>query len=114
MPKLKAHWDNDIHGNSILIVEKARGKITVDELAKFLLYDFRIYGHYVIHINASETCAGGNGWYFEEPKGDSQFVYQVEPDGICPICTKLSPPDYCPGCGEKIKCAHCGHEIIIK
>jgi len=100
-------------GNSILIVEKARGKITVDELSNFLLHDFRQYGHYAIHINASETCCGGSGWDFEEPKGDTVKLYRVDEDETCPFCRKLRPPDYCPNCGDSLKCASCGAIINI-
>jgi hypothetical protein len=101
MSKLTHEWDRDVFGNPVLLLRKARGKISLDESANHLRYDDRLAGHWVIILNASEaTC--GVGWPIEEPKGDVIELYQIEAENTCPVCARLTPPEYCPHCGEKI------------
>ena len=47
--KINTHWDEDIYGNSILVVEKERAKLNFDEVADLLRYDWKLQGHYVMH-----------------------------------------------------------------
>lgn len=56
--KINTHWDEDIYGNSILVVEKERGKLNFDEVADLLRYDWKLQGHYVMLINATEATCG--------------------------------------------------------
>lgn len=56
--KINTHWDEDIYGNSILVVEKGRGKLNFDEVADLLRYDWKLQGHYVMLINATEATCG--------------------------------------------------------
>lgn len=37
--KINTQWDEDIYGNSLLLVQKNRGKLNLDEVADTLRYD---------------------------------------------------------------------------
>ena len=114
MSKLTATWDNDCYGNQVLVVRKSRGKINHQELSEFLLYQFRHYGFYINIINANESVVGGNGMMLDDdPKGDIITLYRYDPDEECPVCRKITLPDYCPECGNGLKCASCGKEFVF-
>jgi hypothetical protein len=102
MPRLTHEYVRTEHsGSNALCVKKTRGKISIEELGDYLRYDARIYGQWVIMLNASETACEV-GWPTDEPKGDSILLFEIEPEGSCPICATLLPPEYCPHCGERI------------
>lgn len=106
MKGITLEWDNDCRGNSVLLVRKSRGRLTLDEITEALRYEKhgQYCGRYAIMVNASEnTC--GTGWMDEiEPKGDVVELYQVAGEDDCPVCGKLTPPfEYCPHCGEPWK-----------
>ena len=103
--KINTHWDEDICGNSLLIVEKGRGKLNFDEVADLLRYDWRLQGHYVMHINATEATCGVDWDPFGETerKGDLWELYRIEEQEKCPVCNKVSPfLQYCPECGTDL------------
>ncbi len=104
--KIEAMWDCDMHDNSILVLEKKRGKLNLSEVGDFLRYEKSgsFQGHWAMIINATEATCGGSGWmYEEEPKGDQWELYRVEQGEPCPVCRKLAPPfEWCPMCGESL------------
>lgn len=111
--KLKAEWDEDIFGKSILRIEKKRGKLNLDEVGDFLRYSEygKYQGVYVALINAQEATCEGSGWIYdaEEQKGDSLDLYEVEPGEPCPVCAKVTPDfKYCPECGAPLQ----GREVM--
>lgn len=104
---LRTRWEEDIYGNSLLLVEKARGKLNLQEVADHLRYDWRLQGHYVMLLNATENTCGAD-WdpFEEEKKGDIWELYRVEEAEKCPVCSKHTPLlQYCP---------ECGHELLIR
>lgn len=95
--KITHQWDKDGQGRSILVLSKARGKLNIDEIREYLLFEARQYGHYAIIINASEsTCEGSGMWGYEEQQGDVVILHEIIDN--CPICSG-TPPIYCPECG---------------
>lgn len=67
--KISTEWDEDIYGNSLLLVRKNRGKLNLDEVLDAIRYDWRIQGHYVMILNATEaTCGVGWDLFGEEKK----------------------------------------------
>lgn len=111
--KLKAWWDEDIFGKSILRVEKKRGKLNLEEVGDFLRYSEYglLQGVYVAMINAQESTCGGSGWIdeVEENKGDMLDLYKVEQGEPCPVCAKVTPDfEYCPECGAPLQ----GREVM--
>lgn len=100
--KLRAQWDMDAYGQSILLIEKKRGKLNLDEVGDFLRYSpSGIYqGNYVAIIRATEaTC--GSGWMDDETvQGDVMELYKVEQGEPCPVCRNEIPYlQWCPECG---------------
>lgn len=59
--KISIEWDEDIYGNSLLLVRKNRGKLNLDEVLDAIRYDWRIQGHYVMILNATEATCGVGG-----------------------------------------------------
>lgn len=111
--KLKAWWDEDIFGGSVLRVEKKRGKLNLEEVGDFLRYSKygSLQGVYVAMINAQEPTCGGSGWIdeVEESKGDMLDLYKVEAGEPCPVCAKVTPDfQYCPECGAPLQ----GREVM--
>lgn len=104
--KIEAMWDYDMHDNSILVLEKKRGKLSLNEVGDFLRYEKRggFKGNYVLIIRATEATCGGSGWMDEEePKGDQWALYRVEQGEACPVCGEVSPLlEWCPMCGESL------------
>lgn len=96
--------DYDFHDRSVTIVEKSRGKLTIDEIEDALRTNDRgLYcGNYVLLLRCGEATLGGSGWDdYEEPKGDSVALYAVGEADECPVCSRLVPPyQYCPECGS--------------
>lgn len=103
--KIKTSWDEDVYGNSILLVEKARGKLNLEEVADAIRYDWRLQGHYIMMINATEATCGADWDPFGEmeKKGDIWELYRIEEQEKCPVCHKISPlMQYCPECGQEL------------
>ena len=103
MPRINYSWDKDTRGRSVLVVEKKRGKFTLAELERFLLYDAPARGVWLLVTNASENVSEAGGWFEDERKGDRVTFYLYDDDGTCPICAALVVPEYCPNCGEPVR-----------
>lgn len=102
--KLTSDYENR-DGFYVLTIYKKRGKLTLEEIENYLRYENqgRSQGHYLIHLNCSESTCGGSGWMDDEVSpGDSAELYQYNFDDTCPICRKLAPIEYCPACGEHL------------
>lgn len=102
--KINIQWDEDIYGNSLLLIQKNRGKLNLDEVVDTLRYDWRLQGHYVMILNATEATCGADWDFFEEEKkGETWELYRVEEGEKCPVCNKISPlMQYCPECGQEL------------
>lgn len=105
MAKIEYRWDRGDFGRSLLVLTKAKGKLSIGEIEQYLLADYRLHGHYVILIKATESQMGGSGWGDEkEPVGDVVVLCQVEECSLCPICgVEAKPKDYCPHCGKELE-----------
>lgn len=81
--KIEAVWDQDVHDNSILVLEKEEGKLSLEEVKEFLTrsHNGAFKGDYVMVIRSGEGQAA-----VEEPKGDQWGLYKVEPGAGCPVC----------------------------
>lgn len=96
-------WDNDIHDRSVVLIQKRRGRLTLEEITDILQHEDggSWNGRYAILINCSEETLGGNGMFLGEPVGDSVELYRLEQGADCPVCGQTLPPfEYCPSCGE--------------
>lgn len=101
--KLKHVYDTDARGHTVLVIQKTRGKLNLDEITNHLLYEARLYGMYAIVLNASEGASEGAGWGDEETsKGDSVILYEILEQDSCPICGGVTP---------LLKCYHCGESL---
>lgn len=102
--KINTQWDEDIYGNSLLLVQKNRGKLNLDEVVDALRYDWRLQGHYVMILNATEaTCGADLDFFEEEKKGETWELYKIDEGEKCPVCNKVSPLlHYCPECGQEL------------
>lgn len=90
--KINTQWDEDIYGNSLLLVQKNRGKLNLDEVVDALRYDWRLQGHYVMLLNATEATCGADWDFFEEEKkGDTWELYRVEEGENARYATKCHP-----------------------
>ena len=98
---LKHYWTEDYRGQSVLCVEKSRGKISLAELENYLLHEARIHSHWIIIINASEGACDV-GWPLAEEQNDKVFLYEYSGEDTCPLCAYIMPPEYCPHCGKQI------------
>lgn len=101
---ISCSWDLDYHDKSVVVVEKKRGKLTLDEIEDALrTYECGMFcGNYVIMLRCGEATCGGSGWdIYDEPKGDTVTLYPADSEEACPVCSKLVPPyQYCPECGS--------------
>lgn len=100
----KLTWEYAENGTDI-IVRKAKGKITIQELFDFLhepkqtnCFDGTL-AVVMFRVNSNRDIP----YLYEEPAGDAQEVIMVGDDSTCPICGR---PDmavqYCPDCGRKL------------
>lgn len=91
--KIEAVWDQDAHDNSILVLEKEEGKLSLEEVKEFLSHSHNgsFKGNYVLIVLAEEAQGG------EEAKGDQWGLYKVEPGAGCPVCGNEIPFYEAPG-----------------
>jgi hypothetical protein len=96
-------WGEDLHGRSVLLARKARGKISVSEIQEVMMRDERYHGAWAVLFRARED-SGYQGWGDDEPKGDVLELYQVGDGEKCPLCAAIyAGVDYCPHCGEMLR-----------
>lgn len=100
-------WDKNIYGKSVLVIRKARGKLTLSEIEELLRYENRgaYNGRYAILVNCAEATCGGAGWGDEtEQRGDTVALCEISANEDCPVCGAMLPEkDYCPHCGESLR-----------
>ena len=106
MSKLSWHW-GDRDGD--IIVEKKRGKITIDELIRYLHEPDQLNcfdGDLMViqfRVSDQKDMYDYSDVIFGESEGDSQLVQLVTDDSACPCCGKNRLfPAYCPDCGRKL------------
>lgn len=106
--KIKTSWDEDIYGDSILLVEKSRGKLNLEEVADAIRYNWQLQGHYIMMINATEATCGADWDPFGEleKQGDMWELYRIEEMEKCPVCKRITPFLHC--------CPECGKDLIAK
>lgn len=85
--KIEAVWDQDTHDNSILVLEKEEGKLSLEEVKEFLTHSHNgaFKGDYVLIVRSEEAQEG------EEYQGDQWVLYKVEPGAGCPVCGNKLP-----------------------
>lgn len=85
--KIEAVWDQDTHDNSILVLEKEEGKLSLEEVKEFLTHSHNgaFKGDYVLIVRSEEAQEG------EEYQGDQWGLYKVEPGAGCPVCGNEIP-----------------------
>jgi len=101
--KIKTSWDEDIYGDSILLVEKSRGKLNLEEVADAIRYNWQLQGRYIMMINATEATCGADWDPFGEleKRGDMWELYRIEEMEKCPVCKRITPFLHCcPECGK--------------
>lgn len=105
---ISIHWGQDYKGQTALIIEKARGKLTLDDIQDAILYNpnsWGMYGYYAIVLNCNEGADTPTwGDELEEKQGDVVLLYQVAEGEECPVCGHVAPPyRYCPECGHDLR-----------
>ena len=101
MNKITMEWGKDIHDNSVLLVRKAKGKISIPEIqAAMIARGWDFCGAWAILVAVRED--GHQGWDGgRDPKGDVLELYQIGDQEPCPICA-MPIVEYCPHCGGRI------------
>lgn len=86
--RIKAAWDQDAHDNSILILEKAEGKLIREEVEEFLSnsHNGSFNGNYAMIIRSKNGTVEG-----EEAQGDQWVLYKLEQGAGCPVCGNEIP-----------------------
>ena len=110
---ISAHWDYDRKDKMVLVIEKKRGKLTLDEIQDAILHPdenlrnspISSYGWYTIILNCNEGVDMPTwGDSLEEKPGDIAILYPVNDSDDCPVCGRLTPPfQYCPECGHDLR-----------
>ena len=104
MAKLTWEWGNN---RNVIIVRKKRGKITQDELIRFMNESgqYNVFGGALMiqmfRVNGTEYLDDG---YLNEDSGDDTAVlYILDDGGVCPVCGALREAiQYCPECGHRL------------
>lgn len=102
--KIRFEWNFERPG--LLLAIRDKGKITYPELIEAINgRDVNLQGHifsmqFVVDRERSQPI----GWdpYDEEPEGDTWELWDVVDGETCPLCGKLTPPQYCPECGAYV------------
>lgn len=105
----KLTWEyGDDDGHSI-VIHKSKGRLTMDEIMRFLherdqLSVFEgMLAVMAFRVNGERDLCPYSLDFFGKPEGDSQEVYMIGDDEICPLCGKNKLfPQYCPECGTKL------------
>lgn len=92
-----------------IIISKKRGKITFDELMRFMHEQEQLRtfdGDLVLtmfRVSSQRDMYTYLDALFGEPEGDTLTVQIVQDDTRCPVCgEKRLFPQYCPDCGRKL------------
>lgn len=102
MAKLVFEWARS--GNEI-IIRKARGKITFDEVVK-LMNSRQYYDSFAGMLMVFQERIRGEEFLFdgfsaEDDEGDAVVLHMVDDDSECPVCGRNRLfPQYCPECGS--------------
>ena len=100
----KLTWEWDSTRDNLIVIQKPRGKLTVDEIMEF--FDTReakmAFGEGALCVIAWRIREESySGWEFDEPKGDSKEVWVLGDDSQC-FCGRILHDQYCPECGTKL------------
>lgn len=102
--KIIARRESDKNGESVLLLERKRGSITVKDIQDFLLYESgsRFHGSYAIILRATEEMCGPPGIFDKEDNSDYVELYPLYAGESCPVCRKTLVMDICPECGTQL------------
>ena len=102
--KIITRWDSDKYGESVLLLERKRGSITVKEIQDLLLYEggSRFHGSYAIILHATGDMCAPPSMFEEDDTRDYVELYPLHPGEDCPVCRKTLVMDICPECGSQL------------
>ena len=103
--KSKIRFEWDLNHPGLLRAIREKGKITYDELMEAInAVDVDLQGHiFTLSFVVDRERLMPIGWEFaEDPEGDVWELWDVVDGDPCPVCGKLSPPQYCPECGAYV------------
>lgn len=88
-----------------IIIRKAKGKLTMDDIWKFLndREQTMVFGEGALAVIGFRIdSTRDSGWFYEDKaEGDEQEVFILADDSHC-FCGELIYPQYCPDCGRKL------------
>jgi len=98
--KIRFEWDGDREG--LLWAIRDKGQLTLTEVQEALREEgFSGYMFAITFVVREDS--GYVGWEdWDEPEGETWKLWMVEDGSPCPICDKLTPPQYCEHCGAQI------------
>lgn len=100
----KTTWEWGEHPDEI-IVRKAKGKLTMDEIWDFLQEKEQMdaFGEESLAVILFRIRQRDGGfWEGEKDEGDAQSVYILQDGSTCICGRKELALQYCPHCGEKL------------
>ena len=98
--KIRFEWDPDRNG--LLWAIRDHGNLTMPEVLDGLR-EIGLAGDLFTIVFVVRDEPDLVGWEaFDEKDGESWKLWQVVDGDPCPICSKLSPPQYCEHCGAQI------------
>ena len=98
--KIYFRWDGDRDG--LLWAIRDHGNLTMPEVLDGLR-ELGMVGDLFTIVFVVRDEPDFTGWEaYDELDGESWQLWQVVDGDPCPICGKLSPPQYCEHCGAKL------------
>lgn len=98
--KIRFEWDEKRDG--LLWAIRDHGDLTMTEVLEGLRQIGMAGSLFTIVFFVHEE-SGFTGWEaYDERDGESWQLWQVIDGDPCPICGKLTPPQYCGHCGNQI------------
>ena len=95
--------------NNDLVITKARGKITFDEVIRFMHERDQLFSYdgalmvFAFRVSDQNDMIDFSEDMFGASDGDMVVLQMVGDDDPCPVCgEKRLFPQYCPDCGRKL------------
>ena len=104
LTSLTWEWNDNQTG---IIVRKRRGKITVDEIIRFINEQKQYNCFAGMLWVVMGRCMGEeylyDGYADDDDPGDTLTIYLMGDDNRCPVCGELRKAvQYCPDCGRQL------------